>query len=148
MDRENRKESVFIPFICGECRRRCRGLLRCTIAEGHLEIQPRIQRRDQGDVDALSAAIRVGSGDPRFDLNGDGSVDGEDRDYFLGRLVGTLPGDANWDKLVDGQDFNLWNDHKGQPAGWASGDFTGDGIADAADFAVIEANRFFTLLAR
>ena len=97
---------------------------------------------DFADFDLLASEIQVGSNDSRFDLNKDDSVDAADLDYWRGRLFGTLPGDLNLDRFVDGVDFNLWNDHKGGPAGLATGDANGDGMANNEDFALIEANLF------
>ncbi len=54
-----------------------------------------------------------------------------------------LPGDANGDGMVDGQDFLIWNAHK-FTAGtdWLTGDFTGDGVTDGQDFVAWNANKF------
>ena len=54
-----------------------------------------------------------------------------------------LPGDANQDGLVDGSDFNLWNDHRSQTgAGWYGGDFNHDGTTDDLDLEIWDSNRF------
>lgn len=46
-----------------------------------------------------------------------------------------LPGDANGDGLVDGQDFIIWNSNKFQTGtDWTSADFNSDGLTDGQDF--------------
>ena len=54
-----------------------------------------------------------------------------------------LPGDANGDGAVDGQDYIIWNDYK-FTAGtdWTTGDFNGDGSTDGADFILWNENKF------
>ncbi len=54
-----------------------------------------------------------------------------------------LPGDANLDGVVDGQDFNIWNEHRfANDATWLEGDFDSNRVVDARDFNVWNANRF------
>jgi hypothetical protein len=54
-----------------------------------------------------------------------------------------LSGDANGDKVVDGQDFIIWNSNKfSSGTDWTTGDFTGDGVTDGQDFIVWNANKF------
>ena len=94
------------------------------------------------DLSLLTDAIVAGSGESQFDLNADGEVDLTDRAYWVERLFGTLPGDANLDFVVDGSDFNLWNSNKGSAATWATGDFNGDQIADERDLVLLQENLF------
>lgn len=94
------------------------------------------------DIDLLTDAIVAGSSDAQFDLNGDGAVDLSDHSYWVDRLFGTLPGDANLDSVVDGSDFNIWNSNKGSAATWATGDFNGDQVANEADLMLLQANLF------
>ncbi|MEM8678122.1 MAG: endonuclease/exonuclease/phosphatase family protein, partial [Planctomycetota bacterium] len=57
-----------------------------------------------------------------------------------------LPGDANLDGVVDGQDFIAWNNNKfSNGNGWEEGDFTGDGIVDGLDFVVWNNFKFQSL---
>lgn len=52
-------------------------------------------------------------------------------------------GDANGDRLVDGQDFVIWNDNKFTSGNdWTTGDFNGDGIVDGQDFVAWNDNKF------
>lgn len=94
------------------------------------------------DINMLCAEISTGSHTPQYDLNGDGFVDPQDMDELILNILGTLYGDANLDRSVDGADFVLWNTHKFQPGGWQAGDFTCDGIVDGSDFVVWNANKF------
>ncbi len=104
-----------------------------------------------GDIDLLTAAVASMGNDPAFDLNGDGSVNLEDRDAWLA-LAGAanldsqtpyLIGDANLDGSVDISDFNIWNSNKftSTPA-WCAGDFSADGSVDASDFNLWNGNKF------
>jgi len=56
-----------------------------------------------------------------------------------------IPGDANLDGLVDGQDFtflkaNFGLGTPGSPATWAMGNFNGDYIVDGQDFTIMKAH--------
>lgn len=54
-----------------------------------------------------------------------------------------LPGDANGDMVVDGQDFIAWNDNKFRiGTNWSTGDFNRDGVTDGQDFIVWNTNKF------
>ena len=66
--------------------------------------------------------------DATFDLTGDGLVDMVDVDELVLNILGTLYGDANLDRTVDGSDFILWNCQQFQRGGWRKGDFNGDAI--------------------
>ncbi len=96
---------------------------------------------DCTDVDALVAEIAGGGMGIQFDLNGDAAVDIADLNLWLDE-AGTfnvggpyLPGDANLDGFVDGQDFIEWNENKfTTTAAWCSGDFNADGFVDGLDF--------------
>lgn len=95
------------------------------------------------DIDALFAAIRTGSTDPRYDLNWDGSANAQDMAVMVHTLLGTEFGDANLDHQVDSQDYAIWHDHRfGITTSWADGDFNGDGKVDASDFNLWSRNRF------
>ena len=103
------------------------------------------------DVDALVAEIVAGTNMPAFDLNGDAAVDNFDLTQWLADAGAVnlasgnpyLPGDANLDGVVDGQDFIEWNTHKfTNTAKWCSGDFNADGVVDGADFITWNGNKF------
>ena len=108
------------------------------------------------DIDLLVEAVSTGSTDPRFDLNTDALVNGNDIDDWLAvagaahleysaqfRVKPYLPADANLDGNVDGLDFILWNDNKFQPVtGWSNGDFNADGVVDGLDYIIWNSNKF------
>jgi hypothetical protein len=98
---------------------------------------------DKDDIDILNDAIRMGSQDTIYDINGDGSVNGEDRDAWI-IMAGTNPGDADLDGVVDTADYEEWLKNLGDDVGerWRDGDFTGDEAVDETDFAIWSANRF------
>ncbi len=85
------------------------------------------------DIDLLYASL--GSNDPRYDLDDNGIVDTGDVDGLVLNILDTLYGDANLDRMVNEDDFDVWNSHVFQAdAGWASGDFNGDVSVDGSDF--------------
>jgi hypothetical protein len=103
---------------------------------------------DAEDIDVLADA--VSSGIVAFlDLDGSGTADQVDVSFLVTNILETLPGDANLDRVVDGSDFNRWNDNKFQlcAKSWADGDFNGDAAVDAADFNIWLANRFLPVQA-
>jgi hypothetical protein len=98
---------------------------------------------DAADINLLSAAVREGETDSAFDVNGDGDLDDGDRRYWAEQLKGTSFADTNLDGVVDGSDFNLWNDNNGsRNTLWESGDANGDGNTDDADFVLWQTNAF------
>jgi hypothetical protein len=101
------------------------------------------------DIDMTYDAASASSSNSVFDLDGNGLVDQADGAYLVGTILGTLPGDANLDGVVDGSDFNRWNDHKFQSCstGWSTGDFNGDASTDASDFNIWLPNRFMPIAA-
>ncbi len=106
---------------------------------------------DCTDVDALVAEIASGGMGLQFDLNGDTAVDIADLNLWLEK-AGTfnvggpyLPGDANLDGFVDGQDFIEWNESKfAGAAAWCSGDFNADGFVDGQDFILWNTFKFMS----
>jgi hypothetical protein len=103
------------------------------------------------DIDALVEQVVNGSSDLHFDTNADGSVTAADITAWLA-VAGAanqpsgaayLPGDANLDGLVDGEDFLIWNANKfTSQAAWCSGDFNADGLVNGGDFLEWNANKF------
>lgn len=103
---------------------------------------------DADDIDQLTTAIRSMSSDARFDLNGDGILNEMDLTSMIEDVLGTFFGDANLDRVVDGQDFLEWNSAKfTDGTGWATGDFNGDGASDGQDFLQWNANKFASVAA-
>ncbi len=57
-----------------------------------------------------------------------------------------LPGDADGNGIVDGNDFFAWNANKfTSGTDWLSGDFNGDGSTDGSDFILWNANKFTSI---
>lgn len=103
------------------------------------------------DVDSLVAQIVSNGHVPRFDLTGDGLVNGADLSQWLSTAGAyNLPsqnayllGDANLDGVVDGSDFGIWNANKFRPVpAWCSGDFNADGVVDGSDFGLWNSQKF------
>ncbi len=93
---------------------------------------------DTGDLDLQAIEIASGQDPPEFDLTGDGSVNGDDRIFWLHDLKGTWVGDADLNGLFDSGDFvavfveGLYE--TGEAAGWAQGDWNADLVFDSGDF--------------
>jgi arylsulfatase A-like enzyme len=89
--------------------------------------------RDSGDIDALSAAIRNGEMDARWDLNDDGIVDNEDRMFWVNDVKRTWLGDSNLDGEFGSTDLILvftageYEDPIQGNSSWSEGDWNGDG---------------------
>jgi hypothetical protein len=103
----------------------------------------------------LVSEIAAGTNNLAFDLTGDGAVDDADLTAWLAEAGSTggltasgnpvLPGDANLDGSVNGQDFVVWNASKfTATAAWCSGDFNADGSVDGQDFVIWNSNKFMT----
>ena len=93
---------------------------------------------DADDIDALSAAIRAGETDGRFDINSDGAVNNADFVAFIEDTQGTWIGDSNLDGEFNSSDFVAvfggGEYETGNDAGWALGDWNGDNKFDSGDF--------------
>ena len=90
---------------------------------------------DQNDIDLLFAAINSQPASPRFDLNGDDSVDEDDVSVLIDEILGTVRGDANLDRKVDIRDFlTVSRSFGSSSAGWENGDFDGDSAVSVRDF--------------
>jgi hypothetical protein len=67
----------------------------------------------------------------------------DDLNEWVLNIKQTLFGDANFDFVVDGFDFTIWNASKFTAGtAWCSGDFDANGITDGLDFTVWNANKF------
>ena len=88
------------------------------------------------DVDLAFDAAASNFASEYFDRNNSGTVDATDALFLIQTILGTDYGDANLDGVVDGADFNRWNDDKFQSCGtsWSQGDFNGDRTTDGTDF--------------
>ncbi|MCA9264190.1 MAG: hypothetical protein KDA60_10100 [Planctomycetales bacterium] len=100
---------------------------------------------DAADIDLLYA--NLGTPEPFYDLNEDGSVNQGDVDELVREILSSQYGDANLDRQVDTLDFSLWNQNRfGAEAGWASADFDGNGLTDVRDFNLWNRYKFISLL--
>ncbi|MCA9171118.1 MAG: spondin domain-containing protein [Planctomycetales bacterium] len=94
---------------------------------------------DVDDIDALNAALRAGISETAFDLNLDGLVNADDRDFWVRDLRKTYYGDANLDGLFNTTDLitafqaGTYEDSILLNATWQSGDWNGDGEFTSAD---------------
>ena len=101
------------------------------------------------DIDQLAAAISGGNSDGRFDLNEDGQVNEQDREYLVRDILRTEFGDSNLDGVFDNADFvdvftvNGYEDGIEGNSGWADGDWNGDGEFDSEDFVMAFINGGF-----
>ncbi|MEZ6121093.1 MAG: choice-of-anchor R domain-containing protein [Pirellulaceae bacterium] len=93
------------------------------------------------DIDLLAAELRNPTGDPVFDINGDGSTTSDD---FLAWvhdsiIANTYFGDANLDGEFNSSDMTLvfsaaeYEDNITLNSTWAEGDWNGDGDFDSSD---------------
>ena len=97
------------------------------------------------DIDIISNALRAGTADPMFDLDGSGEADNLDRGFLIQVLMNTWFGDSNIDGLFDTSDFvatftrGKYESGTGD-ATWADGDWNGDGNFDSSDFVTAFSN--------
>lgn len=92
------------------------------------------------DMDALSVLVKNPS--PfvaQFDVNEDGVLSELDRLAWM-TLMGTTPGDADLNGIVDFTDFLALSASFGQEAGWVAGDFDGDSLVGFSDFLLLSDN--------
>jgi T5SS/PEP-CTERM-associated repeat protein len=95
---------------------------------------------DAADINLLSAGIRGGSSDPAYDLNGDGSVNSDDRTFWVSDLKNTYMGDSNLDGEFNSSDFvfvfqaGQYEDGVAGNSAWETGDWNGDTEFDSSDF--------------
>lgn len=94
--------------------------------------------RDPEDLDLLADAMIAET--PGFDLDEDGDVDFDDRNFWVETLANTYMGDANFDGQFNSSDFvTVFTPAKyetGEEATWVEGDWTGDKKFDSSDFVV------------
>ncbi len=88
------------------------------------------------DLRLMNVEIVPGNNSPQFDLNGDGLVDYGDTSFWISDVFGTIPGDANLDRVVDAKDLNTmalnWRGG-GEDVYWCEADFNGDNVVNAID---------------
>ena len=92
------------------------------------------------DIDILTGAIQAGINPPGFDLNGDGVLDGTDREVWVNEIRNTYFGDSNLDGEFNSSDFvfvfsaGQYEDDVDGNSTWESGDWNGDGEFSSTDF--------------
>jgi DNA-binding beta-propeller fold protein YncE len=95
---------------------------------------------DVDDIDLLSAGIRNGVENKRFDLNGNNAIDEADRTRWVKDLKVTYFGDSNLDGEFNSNDFVVvfqagqYEDDLQGNSTWATGDWNGDGDFTSGDF--------------
>ncbi|MCA9172093.1 MAG: PEP-CTERM sorting domain-containing protein, partial [Planctomycetales bacterium] len=93
---------------------------------------------DAADIDALSAAVRAGSTDAKYDVSNNGSVGDDDRTVWVEQLKKTYLGDSNLDGEFNSSDlvkiFSAGKYEADVSAGWEEGDWTGDDRFNSSDF--------------
>ncbi|MCA9217291.1 MAG: PEP-CTERM sorting domain-containing protein [Planctomycetales bacterium] len=76
----------------------------------------------------------------KFDVNGDETVDLQDRSYWVHELKNTWFGDSNLDGVFDSSDFvavfkaGEYEDGIAMNSTWSTGDWNGDREFDSGDF--------------
>lgn len=111
-----------------------------TLVEGVLGDYSGDLRISMLDLDVLNNAIHLGSDGRQFDLNHDGVVDEEDREFWVSEIGNTYIGDSNFDGEFNSADFvqvfvaGEYNDGELLNSTWVTGDWNGDFEFDSSDF--------------
>ena len=96
---------------------------------------------DISDIDVLAAAVRIGDGNTRFDVNEDDAVNDDDVDFLIDNILSAVRGDTDLSGTVDFSDFLALSANFGaENVGWAEGDTNGDGTVSFDDFLTLSAN--------
>ncbi len=92
-------------------------------------------------ADTNEAVPGVGGGDVfgdfSCDINGDCLINQADVDEIVKVILGTTYGDVNLDGVANATDISIVDANSGNAGGWAQGDVNGDGIVDAADRGIV-----------
>jgi hypothetical protein len=70
------------------------------------------------------------------DMDGDLDVDQTDACVLVSSILGTSFGDANLDGVRNAADVAIVNANLNQAGGWAQGDFDGNGLVNSSDLAI------------
>jgi hypothetical protein len=95
---------------------------------------------NEADIDALTATIKAGGMDRKFDVNQDGAVNSLDRNTWVNGIKNTWFGDSNLDGEFNSSDFvqvftrGEYEDNVPSNSGWGDGDWDGSCDFDSADF--------------
>lgn len=90
-------------------------------------------------IDELTQALVAGNTDEKFDYNRDGMVSQADRDFMIGFIFNSSPGDSNLDGRFNSRDLvtvfvtGEYEDGVTGNSSWAEGDWNGDLEFDSAD---------------
>ena len=100
---------------------------------------------DDADIDLLATAVRNGTSDPKFNVDGIGGdvPDDADFDFYItdDSMIGTGHGDADLNLIVNFVDFvSLSNDFGATGTGWARGNFNTDDNTNFNDFVALSNN--------
>ena len=86
------------------------------------------------------ADLHLSSTDMALDLTGNSRIDMGDVTMLVHNILGSEFGDANLDGVVDATDQALVEANLDTPGGWADGDFNGDDLVNQADLDILLAN--------
>ncbi len=96
---------------------------------------------DGDDINLLTNSIGSGNPNVSYDLDGSGTVDFDDVEFWLlnaglSNIGNPYPiGDANLDGAVDELDFDAWSDNRfTDNMDWTDGNFNADNATDGSDF--------------
>ena len=92
------------------------------------------------DIDELVDATNSPEPSDFYDLNGDGSVNADDRTFWIEELANVTYGDADMNGEVDFGDFLALSGAFETDGGWSGGDFDGSGLTDFVDFLTLSGN--------
>jgi hypothetical protein len=101
-------------------------------------------RCDCQDIDLITTTIGAGGTDDQFDLNGDGIVNSDDREFLILNLMGVPYGDVNFDGQFDSQDLlhvfqagHYGDQNPDEPVLYCEGDWNGDSVFDSSDLVLV-----------
>jgi len=103
-------------------------------------------RTDGADLALLCTAVKQGSQDLRWDLDGNARVDLQDVRTMVRDILRSTPGDSNLDGIFDSRDLvqvfaaGLYEDAIAGNANWDTGDWNCDGDFTSADLVEAFAN--------
>ena len=95
-------------------------------------------RIDHLDLNVLGKAVAENRNDDQLDLDQNGSVNPNDIDYLITKILQTAPGDVNLNGDVSFHDFLVLSMNFGQRnVGWQDGDVDLDGVIGFSDFLIL-----------
>ena len=95
---------------------------------------------DVQDIDALTEVVILSTNEKKYDLNADDLVNQQDRQIWVKDLRNTWFGDADLNLEFNSSDmvqvFVAGKYETGEAAGWAQGDWNGNGVFESGDMVV------------